>query len=763
MRTPSRFRPLLGIALCLTAPVAATRTAAEESTGDPAGSRVLRVLVLDPEIPTRPAFHLFMQGLRRTLEREFAGTLQVFTENLDLSRLGKRNEADEGAAYSWLLEKYRDSRFDAIVAVEELPLRLALRHRERLAPGAPVLFTSIEQERAKPYLSEKNVSGVYLELPALQTIEMATRLFPRAKAVAYIGNTPGRNPHFTQQAGPIVRDFVAAAHMEFIPLIDLPLTDLRARLRSLAPDTLVFYEALWRDPTGAFFLPAEALEVVARDAAGPIFGFSDTYLGRGIIGGCCVAPEQLGEETATHLTKALRDPELPLPTVHPGHPMFDARQLARFKVGPARLPPGSEVRFREPTLWGTHRSLILGTGAAVLLQAALIGALAVQLLRRRRAEAMVRESEADLYRVLDNLPFAVGTTEVVPGVSLVAPERQVTFINRRFIDTFGYGPGDLRLVRDWAERAYPDEAYRSEVVGWWDRQIERIVSDGSTATHESRITTRDGDVRDVVISAVTVKNKLIAAFHDITARKHSERLLREQREQIAHAGRVSVLGQLAAALAHELNQPLGAIQRNAEAAELLLESDRADRNELLAIIADIHRDNLRAGAVLDRIRGLLTRRPLQLATVEVEPLINEVVALARPMIPHPLSIACESGLPPIRGDRVLLQQIILNLLVNAIEALGDRRDGHVSVRAKRADGGFVRISVADNGGGIARELEPRVLEPFFTTKPDGLGMGLPIIASGAEELGGSVHVENEPGIGFTVHVTLPIWTGVEES
>lgn len=757
MRTPSRFRSFIGIALCLTLMVAATRTASEE----PAGSRVLRVLVLDPEIPTRPAFQLFMKGLRRTLELDFAGTLQVFTENLDLSRLGKRNEADEGAAYEWLLEKFQDAQFDAIVAIEELPLRLALRHRERLAPGAPVLFTSIERERAKPYMSEKNVTGVYLELPALQTIEMATQLFPRANAVAYIGNTPGKNPHFTQQAGPVVRDFVASAGMKFIPLIDLPLADLRARLRSLTPDTLVFYEALWRDPTGAFFMPAEALEVVARDVAVPIFGFSDTYLGRGIIGGCCIAPEQLGEETAAVLTKALRDPELPMPSVHPGRPMFDGRQLSRFKVGAARLPPGSEVRFREPTLWSTHRSLILGTVAAVLLQASLIGALAVQLLRRRRAEALLRESEADLYRVLDNLPFAVGTTQFVPGVSLLAPERQVTFINRRFIDTFGYGPGDVRLVRDWAERAYPDAEYRSEVVGWWDRQVERILSDGSTATHESRVTTRAGDVRYVVISAVVVKNKLIAAFHDVTARKHSERLLREQREQIAHAGRVSVLGQLAASLAHELNQPLGAIQRNSEAAELLLETNQWDRDELLAIIADIHRDNLRAGAVLDRIRGLLTRRPLQLAPVEVEPLINEVATLSRPMMTHTLSIACESGLPPIRGDRVLLQQIVLNLLVNAIEALGSRPDGRVSVRAERADGGAVRISVADNGGGIARELEPRVLEPFFTTKPDGLGMGLPIIASGAEELGGSVRVDNDPGIGFTVHVTLPGWTGGE--
>ena len=87
----------------------------------------------------------------------------------------------------------------------------------------------------------------------------------------------------------------------------------------------------------------------------------------------------------------------------------------------------------------------------------------------------------------------------------------------------------------------------------------------------------------------------------------------------------------------------------------------------------------------------------------------------------------------------------------------------MSVRAERADGGFVRISVADNGGGIARELEPRVLEPFFTTKPDGLGMGLPIIASSAEELGGSVRVDNEPGTGFTVHITLPGWPDREES
>jgi hypothetical protein len=247
-----------------------------------------------------------MKGLRQSLDREFAGNVQVFTESLDLSRLGRRHDADEGTAYAWLLEKYRDARFDAIVAVEELPLRLALRHREWLAPGAPVLFTSIEEEYAKPYLSEPDVTGVYLELPAFETIEIATRMFPRVKAVAYIGNAPGRNPHFTQKAAPVVRRFVEAAGMQFIPLIDLPLAELRQRLRSLPPENLVFYEALWQDPTGASFVPAEALELLAKDTAVPIFGFSVSYLGRGIIGGRCVAPERLGEETAAVLTKALR-------------------------------------------------------------------------------------------------------------------------------------------------------------------------------------------------------------------------------------------------------------------------------------------------------------------------------------------------------------------------------------------------------------------------------------------------------------------------
>ena len=733
--------------------LASSRTIADESARD----CDYRVLVLDPEIPTRPAFQLLMKGLRRTLQQNFAGTLQVFSESLDQSRLGKRDESDEGAAYAWLLEKYRDTRFDAIVAVEELPLRLALRHRDQLAPGAPVLFTSIEQQRAEPYLSEKDVTGVYLELPALQTIELATRLFPRTRAVAYIGNEPRVNPHFTQHAGPIVREFVVAAGMEFIPLIDLPLADLNARLRSLPEDTVVFYEALWGDPTGAFLVPAEALEIVSRGTTVPIFGFSDTYLGRGAIGGCCIAPECLGDEMAVLLAKALRDPALPPPLVHRGRPMFDARQLDRFKVGTTRLPPGSDILFGQPTLWSTHRNLILGMGAAFGLQAALIGTLAMQLVRRRRAEALLRDSEANLYRVLDNLPFAVGTCDIGDSISWMDPGARVTFVNHRFIETFGYNPSELRIVRDWAERAYPDEKYRLEVLSWWDHKLAQILSDGRTATHESRIVTGGNDVRDVVVSAVAVKEKMVIAFHDITERKRSERLLREQREQIAHAGRVSVLGQLAAALAHELNQPLGAIQRNAETAELLLEREPADREELQAIVADIHRDNLRAGAVLDRIRGLLKRRPVQLTRVEVEPLLNEVAALTRPMMAHTLSIACETALPPLRGDRVLLQQVVLNLLLNAIEALGDRRDGRVSVRAERGDGGFVRLSVADNGGGISRDLEPRILEPFFTTKPDGLGMGLPIIASIAEELGGSVRVDNEPGIGFTVHITLPSW------
>lgn len=248
---------------------------------------------------------------------------------------------------------------------------------------------------------------------------------------------------------------------------------------------------------------------------------------------------------------------------------------------------------------------------------------------------------------------------------------------------------------------------------------------------------------------------------DITAQKNSDTELQQLRGQLAHAGRVSMMGQLASALAHELNQPLGAILRNAEAAELFMQAAEPNLDEVRAIIADIRKDDQRAGEVIDRLRALLKRRDIETRALQVSALLEEVRALTRADAAArgvKLVIECQPDLPPIRGDRVHLQQVLINLIINAMDALGEahRIEGRVIISARHASPGFVEIGVADNGNGIPSSKLATVFDPFFTTKPHGMGMGLPISRTIIEAHGGRISVENATDGGAIFHFTLPV-------
>jgi two-component system sensor kinase FixL len=256
----------------------------------------------------------------------------------------------------------------------------------------------------------------------------------------------------------------------------------------------------------------------------------------------------------------------------------------------------------------------------------------------------------------------------------------------------------------------------------------------------------------------------------LVRRRHQRELqdlerTRQHQAELAHVARVSNMGQLASSLAHELNQPLGAILHNAEAAELFLQDPSPDLDELRAILADIRKDDQRAGAVIDRMRGLMKRREVERRRLDLNLLAGEVVALVRPdaeMRRVRLALETDPDLPPVHGDRVQLQQVVLHLLLNALDALSDNppESPLVTVRTQPA-GTTVEITVSDNGHSIAADKLWRVFEPFYTSKTNGLGMGLAISRSIVEAHGGRLRAESNANGGATFIFTLPAAEGGE--
>lgn len=289
-----------------------------------------------------------------------------------------------------------------------------------------------------------------------------------------------------------------------------------------------------------------------------------------------------------------------------------------------------------------------------------------------------------------------------------------------------------------------------------DRDFEVEVRlqpvDGETRWIASRgRVERDGDGAPRLLRGV--------AF-DISPRRRSELQLQELQSQLAHTSRVSMLGQLASALAHELYQPLGAILRNAEAAELFLQRDPPDLGELRPILADIRADNQRARDVIERLRTLLKRRSMACQPLAIDDLCAATAALTRVDAAarsiH-LVIDIAPGLPRAMGDPVHIQQVLLNLVLNAMDAVDQAHpaERRVILRAQLGGGHEIEVAVADTGPGIPPEKLGAIFEPFFTTKADGMGIGLAISRTIVEAHGGRLWAENNLPAGATFHFTLP--------
>jgi two-component system sensor kinase FixL len=255
----------------------------------------------------------------------------------------------------------------------------------------------------------------------------------------------------------------------------------------------------------------------------------------------------------------------------------------------------------------------------------------------------------------------------------------------------------------------------------------------------------------------------IGSAIDVSQRKEAETNLRQQREQLAHMTRISTMGELAASLAHELNQPLTAILANAQAAERLLAANPPDLEEVGAILKDIVKDNNRAGEIIWRMRALVRKENVEAAQVDLPMVVREVALLLHSdAILHDVRLRFDipNEFSPVRGDRVHLQQVVLNLLLNAFDAMKDvpanEREIHLWVAAENDEG--LRVGVSDCGTGLPGEILERVFEPFYTTKGEGLGMGLTISRSIIELHGGRLWAEsNDPQPGMTFYFTVPLW------
>jgi PAS domain S-box-containing protein len=403
------------------------------------------------------------------------------------------------------------------------------------------------------------------------------------------------------------------------------------------------------------------------------------------------------------------------------------------------------ARWRAPERPGILTALVTAIIVAVLAQSGLIASLLINRAYRKRSERALLASEERYRTVIEN------QTDMV--CRFVA-DTTLTFVNEAYCRFLGrtreeiIGKRFLDLIPpEWHGQVQQTVSFlvsKCEVI---DEEHEVSLPDGSVVWHHWKnypIINQAGEIKEYQ-----------GIGQDITAQKRTEELTRN----LMQSSRLTLLGELAASIGHEINQPLGAILTNADTAELLLERDFPPLDEIRHVVADIRKDDLRASEIIRQIRALLSKREASMASVDLNEMAGDVVQLAEIEARRrgvSIEMDFDSKLPLVFGERVQLQQVLLNFILNGMDAMDgipqDQR--RIIVRTNLAENSQAQLSVSDAGCGIPKEKLPHIFDSFFTTKKEGMGVGLARLVAEAHR--GRVSAENNLGPGATFRFTVPI-------
>jgi signal transduction histidine kinase len=567
--------------------------------------------------------------LQEIFKRNKTFEIKIYNEYLDLIRFPDREQVSR--LTDFLRRKYTKEKPDVVVTILPSALDCLEKHGRRLFRGIPVVAALLPRDRAESLASsplrESGIGIIYVD-NAYEVAQSALRLRPGTKRIAFVAGTSPLDIGFKV---PVLREINRAAEgMELIDLSGLTIDDTLSRVHNLPPDTIVFHTSIFRDKKGVVFNPPDALRMVSDASNAPVFGFVESHMGKGIVGGRLAMLEWHIEKMA-ELTQRVLAGESPaaIPIVGEGgyRNVYDWREIKRWKIPESSLPRGSIFINKDLNVFERNKRYFIAGVLFLILQTVLIVFL-INMNRKQKETSLQLQEVAGRYREL------------------------------------------LRIDRS------------------------------------------------------------------------------------------SRLGELAASLAHELNQPLAAILSNAQAALRFLASGKNDPELSREILQNIVQDDKRAADVIRSLRSMVKKGETIKEPTNINELLREVVAIAEgELIAHNIQIETllSETLPPVIADKTQIQQVALNLIINAMDAMAQSnpRQKKIILQAELRDG-FVRVGVHDNGSGIPAERIDNVFDPFYTTKSNGLGMGLAVCKSIITAHGGRIWAENNPEGGATLSFAIGV-------
>ena len=562
----------------------------------------------------------FAKAIRFELERQLPWPLEIQEHALVTARYADDNP--ESAFVEYLNALFVKRRPDLIVSIGAPAAAFVQRHRERLFPMIPMILTAVDKRRVQYSALGPHDVVAAVDIDYEAAILNIVQVLPKTDHIAVVVGTSPIERFWKAEIGHVAEQLEGRVRFTWYDTYSFQ--DLLRHAASLPPNSAIFWELMIVDADGVAHEEGRALSELHAVANAPIFTYTDAFFGREIVGGPHIPVLELAQQVAAIANRLLfgDDPRTIKPTpTGMGTPKYDWRQLHRWGIAESRLPAGSQVLFRSPTVWEQYRLHILGVGAAFVAQALFILWLLYEHRRRRVAEVLARSTMAELHSI----------------------------------------------------------------------------------------------------------NRLAAA------------------------------GELSASIAHEVKQPLQAAAANAYAARNWLTAGRLNvdeaRNSLDRILGSVNRAN----DVVSGIRAMFDVEKKEAEPVDINDIVRSVVALVELNLKkHDVEVVLQldGGISPIQGHRVQLQQVVLNLVMNAVEAMQSSPVRNLTVRTDRVEPEGVRVTIQDTGPGIAPDNLDRIFKPLFTTKSGGMGMGLSICRSIVEAHGGRIEASSAPGGGSVLEFDL---------
>lgn len=609
------FRTVVAAFLAASVVCSATLAAAEPK----------RVMVLHSFGRDFKPWSEYSRAIRRELDRQAPWPIEIIDQSLLTARSADENPEDPFADYLHALFAKRP--LDLIVSIGAPAASFVQRRRQQLFATTPMVFTAVDQRRIQRSNLTPNDEVVAVRINFLAVVENILRILPDTKNVTVVLGASPIEQYWREQMDRELKPL--GDRIAFTWTNDLSFEEILKHAAALPPRSAIFWALMSVDAAGVAHEGGVALTKLHASAGAPIFSYDDAFFGDGLVGGPHLSVTEVAQQVASVAIRIIggeKAGDIKTPTIEFAAPIFDWRELQRWKISEARLPPGSEVRFREPTLWEQYHWHIIAVLAILLAQAAIIGWLYFE--RRRR---LVAETE----------------------------------LRRRLLE-------------------------------------------------------------------------------------------------VIHLNRTALAGALSASVAHELNQPLGAILSYAEAGILYLKADPPNIGRVKEILGNIRRDDQRAADIISHLRGLLKKKDAsELQEFDLNQIVRDSLQIVRPEALRKgmdISASASNGSLPVRVDQVHLQQAILILAMNGLDAMHNCTpgSGKMSIQTSLVEESTVEVLVADTGMGIPTGKLIEIFDPFYTTKTQGTGLGLSIARAIVETYGGKIWAENRPEGGAVFRFTLPL-------